>query len=46
MYFSSILFNNHCQTHSNDNKKFNKLVHPAIFSGIFDIQAKVVMNYK
>ena len=35
VYFFGILFNNRCQSHKNDNKKFNRLVHLAIYSDTF-----------
>ena len=34
--FFDILFNNHCyQSHRNDDKKLNRIVHPSIYRGTF-----------
>ena len=35
VFYFFILFNNHCQSHSNDNKKLNKLVYPTIYNDYF-----------
>ena len=37
-----ILFNSHYQSHSNDNKKLNKLVHPTTYVDILVINIVIV----